>query len=973
MLDIFLDYLKKILKSRLLPITIIYFVLFGIIVNRLFVLQIVKGPEIQKNNELKATRQREIKSTRGNIYDCNGKLLASNVLSYAVVMDESDKIETEEQRNAVIYKLINIIEKNGDTLDNDFYITLNEQGELEFTVDGSALTRFLKQVYTYVLDDKGNLSEEQQKKYLKSNYDYLINQITPTTEQKKEMAKDAYEFLRDGTGNNFTHMFRISSDYSVEDTLKIMSVRYALFCNYKNYLQITIASDVSDLTVAAIKENSAELPGVDIQQQTRRVYEDALYFAHIIGYTGLISGEELEQKKAEGLDYNSSDYVGKSGIEKKYENELSGTKGYETVSVNSSGRVIDVIDRKEAVAGSDIYLTIDSDLQRNAYHLLEREITEILLENIVPNMDYGSKGESAAEIKIPIYEVYNALINNNIININHFSEQDASELEKQVYEKFLDEREEIFKSYNELLDIDSTTVNSKAGDMEEFLDYFYDVLKADGILITGNIPKDDKTYQNYKNGTISLSSFLQYAIASNWVDLAKLGGEDEYLTSEEYYHKLVEYTEEILKSDSTFNKKIYRKLVFSYKLSGTEICLLLFDQGVLEYKEDDINRLKNGNLKAYDFIRRKLSSLEITPAMLALEPCSGSLVITDVNTGEVRALVTYPSYDNNLFANKVDYNYYKKLQNDMTKPLINRAINSKLAPGSTFKMVTSFAALEEGVITPSQRIYDEGEFTKITLPAKCHIYPGSHGSVNIVDALKVSCNYFFYEMGWRLSLNSRNEYDDQIGLKKLQEYATLFGLNETSGIELEESAPQMSEQDAVRSAIGQGSNAYTPVQLARYVTTLANHGTCYDLTIVDKIVDKDGKVQDNNATVIHDLTNIKASTWDSVLQGMYEVVNNPNRGSVYSTFKNFGVTVAGKTGTSQISRVSPNNALFVSFAPYEDPEIAVAAVIYNGYTSHNAAILAKNVYSLYFGLEDPNELLEGEVKVTDTHSTGAIE
>jgi penicillin-binding protein 2 len=974
--DVFLDYLKKILKSRLFPIAVIYLALFAVVINRLFVLQIVRGQEIVEKHEAKYIKTREIKSTRGNIYDRKGKLLASNVLSYSVVMEDSTRIESNDQRNEVINKLIKIIENNGDTLDTDFYIKQNAKGEFEFTVQGSALTRFLKNAYAYILDDKEKLSQEQQKNYLKSAYDYLINgETAPDEEQKKIIAKDTYEFLRDGTGNDYTDMFGISDRYSVDEILKIMSVRYALFCNYPKYLQITVASDVSDLTFAAVKEDGAELPGVEVQQQTRRVCEDALYFAHIIGYTGLIGQEELEAAEEAGLDYNSTDYIGKYGLEKEYEKELSGTKGEETVSVNAGGKVIDIIERKEPVAGDDIYLTIDSDLQRNAYHILEKEIAKILLENIVPNLDYGSKGESADSIKIPVYEVYYALIDNNVLDITAFNAPGATELEKETYQKYLDARDEVMSQLDELLAMDSTTLNSKAGDMEEFLNYFYSVLTSQNILLTADIPEDDATYKAYQSGSISLSNFIKYALVNNWVDLAKLGIGSEYQTTQESYRKLIAFTENILKSDDKFNKKIYRKLVFSYKLSGTEICLLLFDQGVLEYKEQDVNALKDSNSSqfAYQFIRDKIINLEITPGMLALEPCSGSLVVTAVN-GDVLALVSYPSYDNNKFVNKIDYEYFTKLNNDKSYPLRNKPVMQRTAPGSTFKIVTSFAALEEGVTNPGERIFDAGIFDKIFPPARCHIYPGSHGAVNIVDALKVSCNYFFYEMGWRLSINSQGLYDEKLGLSKLEKYATLFGLNEPSGIELSELSPVISEKDAVRSAIGQGSNEYTPVQMARYITTLANRGTCYNLTLLDKVVNKDGGiVMDNSATVNHMLTDIKASTWDSVFEGLYSVVNDPNGGSVYSTFKDLGVTVAGKTGTSQRSKVEPNNALFISFAPYEKPEIAVTAVIPFGYTSHNTAELARDIYKLYYGLEDAESLAGGSVSLDNTNTGGALE
>ncbi len=950
MFDVFLDYLKRLLKSRLFPITIIYLILFGVMINRIFEIQIVQGPTIEQNEDLKYSKTREVKSTRGNIYDRNGKLLASNVLTYSVVMEDSTKIENNAQRNEIIHKLIKIIEKSGDTLDTEFYIKQKGKDDFEFTIKGNALERFKKNVYSFVL--------EEDTKTLKQ-------------EQKDATAKDLYEFLKHGTGDGYTDMFDISDEYSVEDTLKIMAVRYALFLNFPKYAQITIASQVSDTTVAAVKENGADLLGVQVQQQTQRVYEDSKYFANIIGYTGLISQDELDKLNANGDYYVSTDVIGKTGLEQKYEKELAGVKGSETVSVNTSGKVIDIINHNDPIAGSDIYLTIDSDLQRNSYHILEKKIAGILLEKIVPDMDYGSKGENASEITIPIYEVYHALINNNVIDINHFDDKNATALEKSTNKLYNNSLKNVFLQLDTLLQMNSTVTNDKSGEMENYLTRFYAVL-SDHYFITDNINKDDKALTDYKNNKISLSALLQYALANNWVDQSKLDVGDEFNTSEELYQKLINGTKDILKTDDKFRKLIYRNLIFTYKLSGSEISLLLIDQNVIECNGDELSRLQNGYISAYDFIRGKIKTLEITPAMLALEPCSGSLVVTDVNTGDVLALVTYPSYDNNKFANKVDATYFTKLMNDNSRPMRNRPVSEKTAPGSTFKMVTSFAALEEGVVGPNEQIRDLGEFTKITPAAKCHIWPSSHGSVDLANAIKVSCNYFFYEMGWRLSIDQSGQFKPQVGLAKLEKYAKLFGLHEPSGIELDEAMPQISTVDSVRSAIGQGSNVYTPVQLSRYVTTLANHGICYDLTLLDKIVQTDGTTIENHANVNHELTDIAATTWDKVLQGMYNVVNEPS-GSVYGLYKNFGVTVAGKTGTSQISKVNPNNALFVSFAPYNNPEISITAVIPNGYTSGNAAELSKDIYKLYFKLDEADKILEGDVTLPEASNNSAIE
>jgi len=948
--DLFLDYIKKLFKSRLFPITLIYLVLFGAVIHRLFVLQIVDGQEIIEQNELMNTKEREIESTRGNIYDCNGKLLASNELTYAVVMEDSTQIKSNEVRNAIIDQLIKIIEGNGDTLDNEFFIVQNEKNDLEFTITDTELTRFKKKVYAYVLDH-GELTETQ----------------------KEATAQDVYEFLKSGKGyEKQTTMFGISDSYSVEETLKIMSVRYALFCNYPKYLQITVASNISKETIAGIEEESAELTGVEVKQQTHRVYENSVCFSNIIGYTGLISSTELDSYNAEDDIYNSTDIVGKTGLEKIYEDVLRGTKGVETVSVTTSDRVIDTLYRTDPIAGNDIYLTIDSDLQVAAYNLLEKELSNILLENITSDMNYGSKGESASDIKIPIYDVYYALINNNIININQLNDDDATALEQQTYQKYENKMEDIFHQLDTYLSINNTITNNKAGDIEDYLDYFYSVLSDNKLLLTDNIPKGDSSLTDYKDDKISLNNFLMSALSNNWIDLSVLEVGDQYYSTEELYDKLITYTKEnLLKKDSKFKKMIYRSLVFSYNLTGSEICLLLFDQGVLKYNESEVNKLKNGGISSFTFLTNKIKSLEITPGMLALTPCRGSVIITDVKTGDVRALVSYPGYDNNKFAGKIDSQYYKQVYNDLTTPMVNKATSETVAPGSTFKMVTSVASLEEGVITTDNEIYDLGEFTKINPSPKCHIYPGTHGSVNIMDALAVSCNYFFFEMGWRLSINSLGKYDSDQGLATLRKYASLFGLDEKSGIGLSESSPKISDYDAVRSAIGQGSNVYAPVQLARYVTTLANRGTCYDLNLLDKIMTNDNQlIKDNSATINHTLDSVKESTWNAVQEGMYDVVNT-SKGSVYTTFKDLNVVVAGKTGTSQISKSVPNNALFVSFAPYNNPEISVTAVIPNGFTSHNAALLARNIYALYYGQEDEATLLQDDG--TNAGNTSTLE
>ena len=346
-------------------------------------------------------------------------------------------------------------------------------------------------------------------------------------------------------------------------------------------------------------------------------------------------------------------------------------------------------------------------------------------------------------------------------------------------------------------------------------------------------------------------------------------------------------------------------------------------------------------------MRNRIEQLDLTPAQLALDPYSGSIVVTEVNTGDTLAIASYPSYDNNRMSNGVDAEYFARLQSDLSRPMLNYATQQRTAPGSTFKPVSATAGLLEGVITTSDTITCVGLFDKIAPPARCHIYPGAHGSLNVTGGIQYSCNYFFYEVGYRLGIVG-DTFNDSVGLNKLAKYADMYGLSETSGMEIEEYAP-----DAVRSAIGHGTNNYTTAGLARYVTTVANSGTCYNLTLVDKVEDKDGSVVRENAATIRNRIDMDPTYWNAIHAGMRKVVENK------SYFSDLDVNVAGKTGTAQENRNRPNHALFISYAPYESPEISVTVRVANGYTSDYAAQIAKDVYEYYYGLKDESEIITG--------------
>ncbi len=903
-------------------------------------MQIVQGVAAAEEEEYKSIAERDIKSTRGLIFDRNGNLLAYNELKYAVVMSDTGVLTTNAEKNAMLYRLIKLLERYGNELELDFCIYLDENGELAFNVSGNAELRFKKNAYCLT----------------------SVNKLTE--EQRNATAQEVFDFLRNGTG-----MFQISGSYSTEDILKIMTIRYTMMIQPKEqaYDQFTLTSNVTAETAAAIKENMSELPGVEVQQQTYRVYNDAKYFAHIIGYTGLINTTELETYNEQlGTEkYKSTDVVGKSGIEKSMEEYLSGTKGVELLTVNNSNKIIETSVQKEPVAGYNIYLSIDREQQIAYYHILERNLAAILLSKLNNGYNYGTKGTKASGILIPIYEVYNALISNNVIDITQFKKADATDLERTVYSYFEEKRDSIFNQLQKLMAANSTVTNSAAGEeMEEYLDYVYQSMKQNGVglVVDSAVNKTDPMYLDYVNNKISLSQYLQYAITQNWVDLSALETGSEFFTPVEYYERMLEKTFDYLLDDKEFEKKIYRTLIFTQRLSGTQICLLLFDQGVLEYKEEDYNNLRNGRVSAYSFIREKLTNLEITPGQLALEPYSGSIVANNPMTGSVEALVTYPSYDNNRLANKIDWDYYSKLLEDAAHPLINRPANQQTPAGSTFKPLASMAGFGESMITTTSQIRDLSIFTLVDdgTPPKCWKYPGSHGSINVSQALMHSCNYFFYDVAYRMSLEN-GKYLDSKGVRKIAEYAKLFGLGDISGIEIAESTPTISDRDAIRSMIGYYHN-FSPVQISKYISTVASKGVCYDFTLIDKITDKDGNIiSKQEPKVYNEITMFSVEQWDAVQKGMNWVVNT-SANSLNRLYGNLGVTVAGKTGTPQVSLTRPSHALFTSFAPFSDPEVCVTIVIPNGYASANAAHIGREVYGFYFKGENKEDLLNGNVK-----------
>ena len=945
MFENFKEEFISFLKSRLI-VPIIFFVIVTIVlIARVFTLQIIRGEEYVANYELKIIREKSIDGTRGNIYDRNGKLLAYNVLSYDVKFE--DAIESGKGKNAAlnntIYQIIEILQKNGDDISSDFKIIVNDDNEYEFSVEGTQLQRFLADIYGY--KKVTELTYDEKNSTPQDVIDYFCD--------RKKFAIGYYENPNDKS------TFIMGGGYTKQDIVRIIAVRYALsLTGYQKYRGITIATDVSEKSVAGLLEHSDILPGMSISQNNIRKYNDPIYFSQIIGYTGMISQEEFEEySQIEGNDYTLSDYVGKTGIEYSQEQYLKGIKGKETVYVDVLGKVLDSTKIKEEETGNDIYLTIDADLQIATYNLLEQSIAGILVQKIDNIKEFTMTEKTRqADIKIPIDDVYFQLINNNVIDMNHLNKEYASETEKEVYRAFIDRQDVVFDElHNQFYMENPKAYKDLSKEYQVYQSFIITYLMSDNVKIIDKdlIDTEDEMYIAWTTDeNISMQEYITYCINMNWININNLDMNSKYSDTQEIYDKIVNIVLEKLPNNKEFSKKIYKYMIFNNNISGRQLCVILYDQNVIDVSGSEINALKSGRISAYAFMLDLIKNLKITPAQLALEPCSGSCVVTDVNTGDVLALVSYPSYDNNRLANSDNY-YLAELNNDYSRPLWNYATQYKSAPGSTYKIVSSVAGISEGVIDLNSRIECKGLFDKLNgTTHQCWIYPGAHGSLNVEGAIANSCNYFFYEVGYRLS-NDSGMYNERLGLDKIYTYSDMFGLSEKSGVEIAESDPNVSDKYPVPSMIGQGTHAYTTVGLSRYVTAVANRGTVYNLTLIDKIYDSKGALVIDNEAEVRNNIFLDNSVWNTLQGGMREAIK-------MKPFFDYDLDVAGKTGTAQEAWNEACHAVFISFAPYANPEISVTVRIMHGYDSNNAAHVAKDVYSYYYGLENEDELLNGE-------------
>ena len=439
---------------------------------------------------------------------------------------------------------------------------------------------------------------------------------------------------------------------------------------------------------------------------------------------------------------------------------------------------------------------------------------------------------------------------------------------------------------------------------------------------------------------------------------------DEYKANKETYDindiigkTGIEYTlEEYLKGkdgikqiEMSVDGTITGEYVMQEAVKGADVSLTIdanLQQAVEKALANNIKKIKNGGYgKEYNAE-------------------GGAAIVMNVKTGEILALASNPDYEPELFITGISSEKLKEY--DKGKNTYNRAISGRYAPGSTFKMVVATAALETNIIKPTTTIYDTGVYPRGYHPY-CWYYTEhhyGHGYLNLSQAIQKSCNYYFYELGYRM------------GIEPVIKYAKAYGLGSLTGIELsgeatgtvdltkrclEETGQEWQFGDTLSAVIGQSYNEYTPIQMARYISMIANGGKSVDVTLIKSITSADGtqiskeqidqtvnKKLGISNTSIPDL-NLKKETLNAILKGMKGVTSEYG-GTAYYIFSDLGMDIGGKTGSVETSVNGKVNGWLAGFAPYNDPEIAVVVLIENAGSGGNTAPVAKEIIKEYFGM-----------------------
>lgn len=932
---------KKNKISRYTVLNIIMIALFTTFIAKLVYLQVYKHEDYKERADISSTRLISENAPRGKIYDSEGNILASNIQTYTLTYTKPN--DENENFYETMNKVFNILSQNGESFEDELMLKIDNSGkfyfdfktddedtkkvveirfkrdrglneEIERNLFGNQKTEFNDKEIDEVNDELLKISAEETFYKLVKNYS-LQELVNPSPVREEGETNKAYNARVEAYNDKYEEMSgkeildELLGTYSIQDVRKYVVVKDSIkMQSFNGYRAVTIASNIKKDTAFIMYQKLNDLPGIDVSIEPIRFYPYNSLASGLIGYLSSIDSSKEDNYELRGYDV-SSDLIGVAGIEAALEDQLKGTKGGTTVKVNSQGRVTEELFKLDSYPGNNVHLTINKDVQYAAEQSMQDTMNRIK-SSIAPNATRGAAvaieiktGRIIAMVSYPGYDP----------NVFSIPGKLTDELSQQYFSPDIESYAKEF--------IQRTGATGG-------IDYLFPISEETG-------KREDK-FDTYPKPFFNYATQGLLPAGSTFKPLTAIAGLME---------GVVNQYESMNDTSGTWSKEDLPGMV------------LKNFQGTANGATDLRKALEvSSNYYFYELGYRLYKN-------------SGG----NVNGGNIEALNTLAKY-----AWKFGLGVEPSKQNSKT-------MSTGIQIEESFGQVYNFESWKKQIInTPMYEIVDAlkaGNYYYYSF-VPLNIEDSDSDPDSLKEAKNDLKNYMketLAKVGTDEEVSDTTKYAESLVpyIKKIMDLSDSFKASvvETSKrrtVDIDEEAGTISDAIAyyiisnaglqiktpgqiISSAIGQGMNNFTPVQIANYVATLANGGTRRKLTLVDKITSPTGEVLQEFEPEVVDQIDIPEEYLQAVKEGMYRVNTSPNNGTAYQSFGNFPIKVAGKTGTADFStdenykiqgRLAYGN--YISFAPLDDPEIAIFSTIYDGNRGSEGATIHKAIYEAYF-------------------------
>lgn len=936
---------KKKKLSRYAVLYSIMFIIFGVILLKLLYLQVYKYDTYKEKADTSSTKFISDSAPRGKIYDSEGNILATNEQTYVLTFMQTD--EASKKLYSTLGKVFSVLDENGEKFQDDFILKVNNTGEFNFEFTSNDIEvrnavellfksdRGIKDqvIVDLKMEDAGDFTDEQLSiindallqisaedtfYYLVDLYgmyrlllpeDYTTDEADILAAKYKIAANANFSQI---AANGKKIVADLLNQFSLEEIRKYMVIKDAIFTqSYEGYKSVVISSSIQKNTAFIFYQLLDELPGVDVSLKPVRYYPFRSLASHILGYVSTIGSTEEEIYELKGYD-SSTDLVGAGGIESAFEEQLKGTDGGTTVKVNSSGRITEELFQLETNAGNNVHLTINKDVQYAAEQALKDTLERV--DRSVVNYDYGNGSSNATRGAVVAIEVKTG----KVLAMASYPDYDPNDFA--IPGELSDEK------YEEYFSPDLTkfgTEHIQKTNAKKSLDELFPK-NEDGI-------REDY-YDIYPRAMFNYATLGKVPPGSVFKPLTSIAGLME---------GVITTTETMNDTTGWWERDGYGAENFQHQANGpTDLRKALEKSSNYFYYETGYRLWKNngGDIEALDSLAEYVwkFGLGVDPnSPQAANPSTGieieeSFGQTYNFTSWKNQIINTPMYSLVEGLQKGTYNGYVFIPMDISKQDedseelkkakedIKAVITDTLKKVGTDEDITDYSVFNEQMI------------------------PKLKAFMNISEQYKQNVAQYEASKGQKVDLDSQASLVSQM----LAEYTIDSQRTEITSF-----------AQIVMDAIGQGMNNLTPLQIANYVATLANGGVRNKVMLVDKITDPNGEVIQEFKPEVVDSLDIPAEYLQAVKEGMRRVNTSSNNGMAYQCFGegNFPIAVCGKTGTADFGTQEQYDdqgrkpyGNYISFAPMDDPKIAIFSTMYDGNRGSDGAPIHKAIYEAYF-------------------------